>query len=115
MFCLENFSQPEQRQNSRGWKEGPRGKQSRPQANPLKDQRDGTEKSRGIEKSKRKEQRRLKAWEKINFDSECSMSVRIGEEEYAEQSSDLESSDNADEKDAIGRLESLLLRKRLFV
>ena len=62
------------------------------------------------EEEEREEQRRLKAWEKINFDSECSMSVRIGEEEYAEQSSDEESSDNADEKDAIGRLESLSLR-----
>ena len=38
------------------------------------------------------------------------MSVRIGEEEYREQSSEEESSENADEQDAIGRLQSLLLR-----
>ena len=62
------------------------------------------------EEEEREEQRRLKAREKINFDSECGMSVRIGEEEYREQSSDEESSENADEQDAIGRLQSLLLR-----
>ena len=67
------------------------------------------------EEEERKEQRRLKAWEKIDFDSECSMSVRIGEEEYGKQSSneqscDEQSSDNADEEDAIGRLQGLLLR-----
>ena len=70
------------------------------------------------EEEERKEQRRLKAWDKINFDSECSMSMRIGEEAQREQSSDEESSDNADEEssdnadeeDAIARLQSLLLR-----
>ena len=62
------------------------------------------------EEEERKEQSRLKAWDKINFDSECSMSMRIGEEAQREQSSDEESSDNADEEDAIARLQSFLLR-----
>ena len=67
--------------------------------------------SNSEEEEEREERRKLKAWEKINFDSDCIMpSVRIGEEEHGEHSSDEQSSDNADEEDAIGRLQGLLLR-----